>query len=499
MKKLLLFSIFFYGLIISSHLAVANEAIYLKGHIDDPLTKIHYTISLGQGYYPGTSRVVPVDHEGNFEYEIKASIYPSLLTLTVGENRYSIILEKKHDIRLNIAFIDNAYRFEYTGSNVEGQRFYNSLSHPETIYKSPLFKSLLNADAEKIKDKISENKTQEANQLKLMLSAGTISPPFSDWVKRDRDVFYASLSAAVAQVRYLMIIQDPARDIQEFGTDMQDLWKSAFAAVSAPDHDFLQSRWWYDLTSLYLDHKDYIENKATPQSQVLLRQDNSFHTYRLGLAGKYLSGDILKLYTAQYLQHAANQQKKEKELVKLAADFTSKYPANPYSPLFQTDIDLIIDHYATSDLADGSYRIIEDHTLVNSLKEAVALAEGRPVYLDVWATWCVPCIQEFKHKPAVSQLLEEFGYFPIYISIDMEQHEGRWKKMIAQHELKEGIHIRANGNLNAEIMKLYGSHNSITIPIYAILDPEGQIIVKTAARPSDLVRLRMQLSENFNK
>jgi len=150
-------------------------------------------------------------------------------------------------------------------------------------------------------------------------------------------------------------------------------------------------------------------------------------------------------------------------------------------------------------LTDSSYRIIDDPLLINSFTEAVSLAEGKPVYLDIWATWCVPCIQEFKHKPAVSQLLEEFGYFPIYISIDMEQHEERWKQMIYQYELKEGIHIRANGNLKGEIMKLYGSQNSLTIPIYALLDPQGNIIIKQAARPSDLVRLKMQLSENFNK
>jgi thiol-disulfide isomerase/thioredoxin len=107
--------------------------------------------------------------------------------------------------------------------------------------------------------------------------------------------------------------------------------------------------------------------------------------------------------------------------------------------------------------------------------------KGKYLYLDIWATWCGPCIAEI---PSLKKLEKEFhgkNIEFVSISIDrMKDHE-KWKKMIVDKELK-GIQLFADSNWESQFIKDYMIKG---IPRFILIDPQGNIINANAPRPSD--------------
>ena len=112
---------------------------------------------------------------------------------------------------------------------------------------------------------------------------------------------------------------------------------------------------------------------------------------------------------------------------------------------------------------------------------SLADLKGKYVYIDVWATWCGPCIAEI---PSLKKLEKEYhdkNIAFVSISIDDEKDHDKWKKMIVDKELG-GTQLFADNNWDSQFVQDYMIKG---IPRFILLDPEGKIINANAARPSD--------------
>lgn len=120
--------------------------------------------------------------------------------------------------------------------------------------------------------------------------------------------------------------------------------------------------------------------------------------------------------------------------------------------------------------------------------------KGKPVYIDVWATWCAPCIHEIPYLKKVEDQFHEEVHF-VSISIDSDKAFQKWKDMIINKELG-GTHLYAEGQWNATLMKEF----AITgIPRFILLDENGFIIDANAPRPSndELTELLNEITANI--
>jgi thiol-disulfide isomerase/thioredoxin len=125
----------------------------------------------------------------------------------------------------------------------------------------------------------------------------------------------------------------------------------------------------------------------------------------------------------------------------------------------------------------------EDHT-----GKMVKLEDlkGKYVYVDLWATWCSPCMQE---APFFNEVAKKYANKKIHfvgISLDSEKDKDLWKKAIKDKNL-QGIQVLANRK-DTPFVDAFAIRG---IPQFVLLDPKGKIVNSDPPRPSspDLIKL----------
>ena len=104
--------------------------------------------------------------------------------------------------------------------------------------------------------------------------------------------------------------------------------------------------------------------------------------------------------------------------------------------------------------------------------------KGKYVYIDVWATWCRPCVGEIPHLKKLEEKFKGKNIQFVSISVDRETAKEAWRKMIKTKEMG-GIQLFATkGDSFAKEYQI----NSI--PRFILLDPQGNVVKANAPRPS---------------
>lgn len=119
-----------------------------------------------------------------------------------------------------------------------------------------------------------------------------------------------------------------------------------------------------------------------------------------------------------------------------------------------------------------------DILLKDALGNEINLEEfsGKLMYVDLWATWCGPCLEEL---PAFEKLKEDYAeqeiaFVPISIDTDLEA----WQRYLEKHGLPKDKEYVIN-RLDLADYKV------ITIPRYFLIDSNFRIIDVFAPVPSD--------------
>lgn len=145
--------------------------------------------------------------------------------------------------------------------------------------------------------------------------------------------------------------------------------------------------------------------------------------------------------------------------------------------------------------------VIMDMDKVASLEDLISIdgIKGNYIYIDLWATWCMPCLREFQHHEAIEHLFRKYkNIVKVYISTDNDDMDERWKKQVEKFHLS-GYNLRASKSLQQEIIQKVYNGSSLSIPRYLLLDTTGTIIHNNLPRPSNLKMLEQILDEKVCK
>jgi thiol-disulfide isomerase/thioredoxin len=123
---------------------------------------------------------------------------------------------------------------------------------------------------------------------------------------------------------------------------------------------------------------------------------------------------------------------------------------------------------------------------INGKSVSLSGLKGKVVYIDVWATWCGPCLAEL---PALEKLQSTFAQnkHMVFVSVSIDKNKDAWRKMVSDKKLK-GIQLLANGDWNSQIVNDYLIKG---IPRFIIIGKDGKILNANSLRPSNsqLVKL----------
>ncbi len=119
-----------------------------------------------------------------------------------------------------------------------------------------------------------------------------------------------------------------------------------------------------------------------------------------------------------------------------------------------------------------------DNDVNNLLPEIISRHQGKTIYIDLWATWCQPCLKEM---PIYKKFYKEFEQEDIqFVFLAVDSSKEKWYKKIRELELK-GEHYLLSGDQYLTLQrKLYIDG----IPHYVLIDKSGKIVDDMAPRPS---------------
>ncbi len=121
---------------------------------------------------------------------------------------------------------------------------------------------------------------------------------------------------------------------------------------------------------------------------------------------------------------------------------------------------------------------------VNTSGDTISIVDlkGKMVYIDVWATWCGPCLAEL---PSLEKLQEELkGEDITFMSVSIDDTMDPWKKMVEKKKMK-GTQVFDDGAWKADIITSFVING---IPRFILLDKNGIILDNDAPRPSGNIK-----------
>src|ERR1700744_2042464 len=144
-------------------------------------------------------------------------------------------------------------------------------------------------------------------------------------------------------------------------------------------------------------------------------------------------------------------------------------------------------------------KFIKDYHSINSTSELFNQLKGKTIFLDLWATWCDPCKEEFKHSDTLYRELKKRNIALLYLSLNTRVVESDWKADIAQYHLK-GFHALANHELeNSVTTMIWGAPGGFSIPRYLLIRRDGKILLSDALSPDHGAQLYRQIDSALRK
>ena len=104
--------------------------------------------------------------------------------------------------------------------------------------------------------------------------------------------------------------------------------------------------------------------------------------------------------------------------------------------------------------------------------------QGKIVYIDLWGTWCGPCLKEMPYSKILHEKFKNKDIVFLYLCCRSTKEN--WKKVIKEKIIK-GQHIWLN---NDQYNILSAQYDMQGIPWYLIVNRNGKIINENAPRPS---------------
>ncbi|RAJ80075.1 thioredoxin-like protein [Chitinophaga dinghuensis] len=113
-----------------------------------------------------------------------------------------------------------------------------------------------------------------------------------------------------------------------------------------------------------------------------------------------------------------------------------------------------------------------------SLMKLLERYNGTPVYIDWWASWCVPCIAAM---PASKNLVQQYqGKAIVFLYLSFDDNIEKWKEKIKALNIPNAVHYRV---ANVKRSRMLDKLKIPPIPRYMLYDKNSRLVHENAPSP----------------
>ncbi|HEX6226598.1 MAG TPA: TlpA disulfide reductase family protein [Chryseolinea sp.] len=182
---------------------------------------------------------------------------------------------------------------------------------------------------------------------------------------------------------------------------------------------------------------------------------------------------IKEYLMATELQHWMESQGITPGIDSIFNEFKTEFNGSIYEKSLQKDYDKKFDIRPGTVASDFSGKTLEGKML--SLKDF----NGKVVYVDVWASWCSPCLEEIPYAQNLHKSFQKDEV--IFLNVSIDRSRVAWKKMLDIEKDWHGTHII----LDQQALDTFARNYKLgPIPRYLLIDKAGKIVSADASRPS---------------
>ena len=448
--------------------------------------------------------------------------YPAIIHVDVAERKFDVIMSQNTTTSIEIyPQISTDDWIVFHGDNAAGQKLYNDKPMVNFFMEIQKIFDDNSKNYHLIYSQIENYTDLTINQIDSLKKLSDISSLFAETLKSNWYVMICSF----ATMNYNHFIFS-GKDFGFSTSDsiaLQNDERKIFNIFSPLSTDILA----YGVSAV-----SYIDWYIEAAYHTIDSTDNRYLPVFTEVYGKYglLPDNIQKpmLGNAIIYQYVYNLNDYDKE--KATAYFREKYPDSEYLPIIdkmaerykqsQTDLlkektkvdmkaitekDLMSKGEKSNTLPyDGAIHIDTTNVPanINTLKELHdTYFTGKKVFIDLWATWCKPCIKEFEYKENLDSLLSLNDIIPVLLSIDHPSFKKQWIRLVCDNKLN-GYNFLINENLTEDIRRIANYADpmkGMPIPHFIFIDEQGNIIEKDAPRPSEIDKLAEFFRKNIRE
>ena len=401
-------------------------------------------------------------------------------TDSIGASVYSIHVDKSDLVRFifdedeffifggpgdSLTLTDSRYQLllnpVFTGDRATENNFIilknqleNELTHEE-------FMALFQSDEKDFIQKLEQMHLQHISYVQdFQKQNGVFSPEFADIINIDLRYFIVNMKMEYRDIHRYILKNDSFNVSDTYYSFFQNLNTDSDEKLSIPNY-----------RKFLVKYLNFRAEEITDSTQVYLRSataDAGFNGveqfFRERKIRNYLYSKVMEDLLENSYNDAAKlfpqflqKQKDEKLKMKIKSEYEAIRPLLPGNPMPEILLKS----------ADGKTVNISDF-------------KGKVIYIDIWATWCGPCMREM---PFLETLVQNYksDVDVAIISISVDEDEAAWKGFLKSKQGTSSIQLFEQENLNAEWVSYFRINS---IPRFILVDKNGMIADATAPAPS---------------
>jgi thiol-disulfide isomerase/thioredoxin len=420
--------------------------------------------------------------EGHFEIKISTINHPKYYALNYKNNNCLLFVVPGQVIDLEVDMADWEHSLKFKGKNANDQRFMNLKSTPRflTKEKSKQYGDFAkNNSFEKFDDFLKEALKKVKDSIKAMPEFKICSPVFKSFVEKN-DLELAYIGFKFNYPYYAKMRQDSffAKN-QAFVNTYTDEWLESNYKGMPKLYQTI-----FTIKQLENDMAMYLNGSSEDENELAYYQKLFKHVQ--SIQNKALSMTLQEYVIGQWILYYGNPTKMNAEIVgfidalgknpkangiKKKLLFWSQYDAGKQAPIFE--------------FADVNGKIHQSTEFI-----------GKVVYLDVWASWCGPCMREMPFSDELKKEYKDNDQI-VFLYISIDEKKDAWMEAAKRLGLNENYSgIAYPGGFRSEFAKKY-SVNSI--PHYVLIDKKGNLVSHKAERPSRKEEVMKWINNALNK